>query len=184
MGFRLYRRFKILPSIRLNFSRSGVSASGAHITVGHGKLRETVGLPGTGVSYMHVQGMPQEALSEAQAAGVADPLPKGRAWRGWIWIALVVAILAALIFAAGCVSAGIVKAGGDTYIASNTGSMLPSSSPPSSQAAYALKRATEFCEKRNEAVEVVNLEGRGRSSTQPASARLQFRCVDRKNDSH
>ena len=52
MGFRFYRRIKNPPGIRLNFSRSGVSTSvgvrGAHITVGHGKVRETVGLPGTG----------------------------------------------------------------------------------------------------------------------------------------
>jgi len=60
MGFRFRRSIKILPGIRLNLSRSGVSASvgvrGAHVTVGHGKVRETVGLPGTGISYTHVEG--------------------------------------------------------------------------------------------------------------------------------
>ena len=55
MGFRFRRSVKLLPGVRLNFSKSGVSTSigarGAHVTVGHGQVRETVGLPGTGLSY-------------------------------------------------------------------------------------------------------------------------------------
>jgi uncharacterized protein DUF4236 len=52
MGWRFRRSVKILPGIRLNLSRSGISTSvgvrGAHVTVGHGKVRTTVGLPGSG----------------------------------------------------------------------------------------------------------------------------------------
>jgi hypothetical protein len=96
MGFRFYRRFKILPGIRLNFSRSGISTSvgvrGAHVTVGHGKVRETVGLPGSGISYTHVEGTHQEAQGEAQPAINTDTFSKGRAWRGWLWIAALVGI--------------------------------------------------------------------------------------------
>ncbi len=59
MGLRFRRRIKILPGITLNLSRSGVSTSvgvrGAHVTVGHGQVRETVGIPGSGLSYTHVQ---------------------------------------------------------------------------------------------------------------------------------
>lgn len=55
MGLRFRRSVKILPGVRLNFSKSGVSTSvgvrGAHVTFGHGQVRETVGLPGTGISY-------------------------------------------------------------------------------------------------------------------------------------
>ena len=55
MGFRFQKRVKILPGISLNFSKSGVSTSlgprGAKVTIGHGKVRETVGIPGTGISY-------------------------------------------------------------------------------------------------------------------------------------
>lgn len=55
MGFRFHRSLKILPGVRLNFSKSGVSTSvgvrGAHVTFGHGHVRETVGVPGTGISY-------------------------------------------------------------------------------------------------------------------------------------
>ncbi len=55
MGLRFQRRVRILPGVTINLSKSGVSTSlgtrGAHVTIGHGKVRETVGLPGTGVSY-------------------------------------------------------------------------------------------------------------------------------------
>jgi hypothetical protein len=60
MGFRFYRRIKIIPGITLNVSKSGVSTSvgvkGAHVTLGHGKERTTVGIPGTGASYTEVTG--------------------------------------------------------------------------------------------------------------------------------
>ncbi len=55
MGWRFNRRVKLLPGVIANFSKSGVSWSfgprGAKVTVGHGKVRETIGLPGTGISY-------------------------------------------------------------------------------------------------------------------------------------
>ena len=55
MGWRFYRRVKILPGVSLNFSKRGTSLSvgtrGAHVTLGRGHVRETVGIPGTGISY-------------------------------------------------------------------------------------------------------------------------------------
>jgi hypothetical protein len=55
MGFRFYRRVRIIPGVRLNLSKSGVSASiggrGAWYTVGPKGTRSTVGLPGTGLYY-------------------------------------------------------------------------------------------------------------------------------------
>src|SRR5678816_3308203 len=55
MGLRFFRRFEVLPGVRLNVSRSGVSVSlgprGASVTVGPRGTRVNVGLPGTGVSY-------------------------------------------------------------------------------------------------------------------------------------
>ena len=62
MGLRFYRRIKILPGIRLNFSRSGVSTSvgvrGAHVkaTAQCGRLL----LPGSGISYTNVEGTHQK----------------------------------------------------------------------------------------------------------------------------
>jgi hypothetical protein len=101
MGFRFRRSVKILPGIRLNFGNRGVSTSigvrGAHVTLGHGKVRETVGLPGTGLSYTHVSTPHQSATDapgEAQSPAVSDVLPKSRAWRGWLWMVLLVAVTA------------------------------------------------------------------------------------------
>lgn len=55
MGFRFRKSVKILPGIRLNFSKSGISTSlggpGASINIGPKGTRKTVGLPGTGMSY-------------------------------------------------------------------------------------------------------------------------------------
>gem|GEM_PF-5227109 len=76
--FRFRRTVKILPGIRLNLSRSGVSTSigvrGAHVTLGHGKVRTTVGLPGSGLSYSHVEKavgccQPIESICGKVAAG-------------------------------------------------------------------------------------------------------------------
>ncbi len=56
MGWRFRRTMKILPGVRLNFSRSGVSWTigprGLHLTLG-GRTgpRTTVGVPGSGISY-------------------------------------------------------------------------------------------------------------------------------------
>ena len=53
--FRFRRTFRIAPGVRLNASKSGVSASvgrrGAWFTIGPRGTRETIGIPGTGASY-------------------------------------------------------------------------------------------------------------------------------------
>jgi len=73
MGFLRFRRtFRIAPGLRLNLSKSGVSASvgrrGLWFTVGPRGTRETVGLPGTGISYTEQQrfgAAPPAALAAA-----------------------------------------------------------------------------------------------------------------------
>ncbi len=98
MGLRFYRRFKILPGISLNLSRSGVSTSvgvrGAHVTVGHGKVRTTVGLPGSGLSYTNVENSANNALRAERAAET----PTGKVWRGWLWITLLIVVLASVAY--------------------------------------------------------------------------------------
>ena len=53
MGFRFYRRVRIIPGLRVNLSRSGPSLSighrGAWYTVGPRGRRVTLGLPGSGL---------------------------------------------------------------------------------------------------------------------------------------
>lgn len=72
MGFRFQRRVKILPGVRLNFSKGGVSTSlgtrGAHITLGRGKRRTTVGIPGSGLSHTSVESGGSGSLSVGVAA--------------------------------------------------------------------------------------------------------------------
>lgn len=86
MGFRFRRSVKILPGVRLNFSKSGVSTSvgtrGAHVTIGHGQVRETVGIPGTGISCTEVhrtktgaaQQLPAPPLPEAERGAIRRQL--------------------------------------------------------------------------------------------------------------
>lgn len=56
MGFRFYRSRRILPGVRANLSKSGLSATvgmrGANVNISTKRKRYTVGLPGTGLSYI------------------------------------------------------------------------------------------------------------------------------------
>jgi hypothetical protein len=102
MGFRFRRSIKILPGIRLNFGKRGVSTSigvrGAHVTFGKAGTRTTVGLPGSGISYTHLD----KSRHEHAVTPAADPAPEsgappGNAWRGLLWIALMIIVTAAVL---------------------------------------------------------------------------------------
>jgi hypothetical protein len=53
--FRFRKTISILPGVKINLSKTGVSTSvggkGATLNVGHGKRNVTLGIPGTGLSY-------------------------------------------------------------------------------------------------------------------------------------
>jgi Protein of unknown function (DUF4236) len=69
VGFRFRRSVKILPDIRLNIGKRGLSTSiGAHMTFGRTGTRPTVGLPGSGLSYTHLE-RPRQTAADAPAAG-------------------------------------------------------------------------------------------------------------------
>jgi hypothetical protein len=55
MPIRFQRRIKILPGLRLNVSKTGISwtvgARGTSVTARDGKLTSNLGLPGTGLAY-------------------------------------------------------------------------------------------------------------------------------------
>ena len=55
MGFRFYRRIKILPGIHINLGKRGASVSvgprGAKMTFGTKGAKTSVGIPGTGIRY-------------------------------------------------------------------------------------------------------------------------------------
>jgi len=55
VGFRFRKSVRVMPGVRLNLSKSGISASvgrkGATVNIGPRGTKTTVGLPGTGLSY-------------------------------------------------------------------------------------------------------------------------------------
>jgi hypothetical protein len=56
MGFRFRRRLTIMPGVHLNISKKGVSSlslgrRGATLNIGNRGVKETIGIPGTGLSY-------------------------------------------------------------------------------------------------------------------------------------
>jgi len=55
MGMRFHKSIRLLPFLRLNFSKSGISFSlgtpGASLNLGTKGARGSVGIPGTGLSY-------------------------------------------------------------------------------------------------------------------------------------
>jgi hypothetical protein len=55
MAFRFQKRISILPGVRINLSKSGVSASlgprGADVNIGKDGVTANAGIPGTGLSY-------------------------------------------------------------------------------------------------------------------------------------
>jgi uncharacterized protein DUF4236 len=78
MGLRFSRRVTLFPGVRLNFSRSGVSASigprGASVTIGPHGSAVNLGIPGTGLSFRQQLGpipsspRPEHALPESAVA--------------------------------------------------------------------------------------------------------------------
>jgi hypothetical protein len=55
LGFRFQKRISILPGVRINLSKSGVSTSlgprGADVNIGKDGVTANAGIPGTGLSY-------------------------------------------------------------------------------------------------------------------------------------
>lgn len=61
MGFRARKSFKVMPGVRMTVSPRGVSTRvgvrGAGVSLGSdGRVRSSVGVPGSGVGYTHVHG--------------------------------------------------------------------------------------------------------------------------------
>jgi len=92
MGFRFRRRIRLLPGVRINLSKSGVSTSiggrGAWLTFGRRGTRATVGLPGTGLSYTTTAERRRVAAAPA-IAGSAVPESTGNPVRGALWLLLI-----------------------------------------------------------------------------------------------
>lgn len=93
MGFRFRRSIKLLPGIRLNVSKSGVSTSigvpGAHVSIGPKGTRTTVGIPGSGISYSERVDAPTQQKVERGQTPAAMPTN----YQCVLWVALAFVIL-------------------------------------------------------------------------------------------
>ena len=82
MGLRFRKTISVLPGVRLNISKSGVSASvgpkGLTLNLGRKGARGTVGLPGTGLSYS--QELPLPAVDSDRPAPRGSLLGKVVGW--------------------------------------------------------------------------------------------------------
>jgi hypothetical protein len=72
-GLRFQKRLRILPGVRINLSKSGVSASvgprGADINIGRHGVTANAGIPGTGLSYRRKLGTHGSWLAVALLVG-------------------------------------------------------------------------------------------------------------------
>lgn len=115
MPLRFHRSIRVVPGIKINLGKRSTSLSiggrGAHVTLRPGHTaRTTVGIPGSGIRYTtggQAAAKPHQAHSKpaqsvrpsAPVEPTADePLPTGRAWKGVLWLAIVILIATLLIW--------------------------------------------------------------------------------------
>lgn len=95
MALRFQKRIKIAPGLRVNLSKTGVSASvgkpGATVNIGKNGVQGTAGIPGTGLSYKRKFGKSGQASegAEGQQAGTRG---------AWLLAIGVLAAIAALVY--------------------------------------------------------------------------------------
>lgn len=77
MGFRFRKRINILPGVKLNVSKKGISSvsigkSGATVNLSKKGTQTTIGVPGTGVSYSKYQPHQTKAQPQPKIAPTAQ----------------------------------------------------------------------------------------------------------------
>lgn len=100
MPFRFRKSFRIAPGVKINLSKTGTSLSlggkGASVNIGRKRVRTTVGLPGTGISYSEDVSYTHDKA--ARSAAQSAERPEARQPAGGFW-KLALVILAGLAFA-------------------------------------------------------------------------------------
>jgi hypothetical protein len=95
VGLRFSRRVRLMPGLRVNLSKGGVSLSvgtrGAWYTVGTKGQRATVGLPGTGLSWTEYA--PHSKQSGAQLPPPMPPASPGTRRRNAFAIVCVIVVV-------------------------------------------------------------------------------------------
>ncbi|SRR5579872_3473223 len=89
MGWRFRRGVRVLPGVRLNISKRGISSvsigrRGLTLNVSRRGTKETIGLPGTGISYTTPMQHSVETTPEAHVVG-------------WLAIGIVLASVATVL---------------------------------------------------------------------------------------
>jgi hypothetical protein len=97
MGWRFRRSVRLLPGVRLNISKRGFSSvsvgrRGLTLNMGRRGVKETIGLPGTGISYTTPAQHLPHAEHHAPAPGVVTTAPAGDGTTVG-WGAIVVAVI-------------------------------------------------------------------------------------------
>ena len=77
----------------------------------------------------------------------------------------------------GCASTGIVPMDAGTFMVSKRAAQV-GFGPPVAAKADIYRQANEFCAAKGKQVETVDYQGTDSGFGRPASASLQFRCVD------
>ena len=76
MGFRFRKQIKLLPGVRLNISKSGISTSigtrGATVNFSKRGTRTTFGIPGTGISYSTTTGRKRSTVGRRSLREVEE----------------------------------------------------------------------------------------------------------------
>lgn len=100
MGFRFRRSISIIPGLKLNLSKSGISTSiggrGATINFGRHGTRATFGIPGTGLSYSTMS--PSASHQDSTSGGTAGESPRSISGCGIILVAAIgIAVIGVII---------------------------------------------------------------------------------------
>lgn len=139
MGFRFRKSIRILPGVRLNLSKSGVSTSiggrGATINVGKKGVRGTVGLPGTGLSYSEMLTRKSGAAPARDRQDWVDDsgARSGGAKGSLVAIGVIVLAVVAVLFIAGLMSARQTGPSG-TFDPQSATKTLPATTSDAAQA--------------------------------------------------
>jgi hypothetical protein len=88
-------------------------------------------------------------------------------------ILLILAVVALM----GCASTGVVPMDKDTYIVSKRDAQV-GFGPPVAAKADVYREANEFCAEQKKKVETIEFQGTNSGFGRPASASLQFKCVE------
>lgn len=81
MGFRFRKSIKIAPGLRLNISKRGASLSigrrGVTTNISKRGVRQTLGIPGTGISYSRMLGKRKRADAQSGSSQAGVPIEGG-----------------------------------------------------------------------------------------------------------